>query len=1081
MYDKIDPSQPVHVRVVQNGNYIWQDDLTKEIYQVDGYPIDDCEFDLEKLTYEYCNPPLITGSTTYDFISSSAYAGDETLVREDNNIFHFDAFAGPKKTVWPEMNIPQYYYAYWYDWWATYWNYYNGAYYAPTVIGWSDSYTNVDSLHMFSYYGVRDSVSAVQCLYSSFENIVGCSPVIDDYLYPCYLSPYVSVYFEPNTQFPTGWTNYGGYNGEPILKESFTGYRIVGATFDGFNLVLRPYSFSNCGIVSYFSGSMEYEGYEPLPYDSVCIPPDYSLWPWKNTQEVSSYTPIWHTYPVYDDYYYGLYWWWGSGFFPYYPSGQFGFSLKKGGVRFTKLTPEIQNYDGGYSVYIYRNVIIYGDNPRTQNLITNGVFSGRRINWYTRATVVDVYVSFKKQQFPDIGSIPNIDQVKRLAVNAVNYRQLEYRDYSYRAPQFRAYVPLTPEEARSYVYPYMEDYLGYIVDDDPYWFDYFGYAVFEWSSFNYYTYGQAVTTFYAYDPYYQYLYQPEYMEIGTFEPGILSSGLSRFSYSNKNQWLYSRGNYQYYYDPINFQRIEFNGSIPFVSNDNIISNLNISLGDSNYYYYSYTSSKMRLNAKAGFKYDFEYTEGPTYSLFINTLGNVSTREYYGSQRMQDRFATPGFGDGWFRIAVSADSYPGGFPYRSNSINVVDPNGNYLKIANLNAEYVSDSSTPYSDRELIPPYYGNYTIDEYDSLERVHYWWFYSSEQSLSPFGNGILSSKKTNAYQLKPFGTYYQGYPNNEKFCGDGIYLVLNEQYINQGNLNSGFYGLSGYPQTIEYPIGAFYISTQNGDFQIYDVPIYYVPNLDLSRPYSGIMNSSFSCYQDYYVDYYSDLDGKTEIYLTGDYDQDMVNKLIILGPNGQNLTYGVDYEINYQEDFNKGNFRIKFLNALGYLYDNEPTGNPPHLSDGEYKIFIPRYKQMFMSCNSLIENYSSLKQQFLAESYYYYSLYNSEFYYISNSIYSNIYNEYYQGLGFQFYSYDTSFYLSQRHTLSNYYLISLSPIVFVVTDCIFQGDYNGTNAAFKCDMIFQEYLEPYELPVNPPGFNNLLNGSLFAEGGYNY
>jgi len=257
-----------------------------------------------------------------------------------------------------------------------------------------------------------------------------------------------------------------------------------------------------------------------------------------------------------------------------------------------------------------------------------------------------------------------------------------------------------------------------------------------------------------------------------------------------------------------------------------------------------------------------------------------------------------------------------------------------------------------------------------------------------------------------------------------------------------------------------------------------------LSKPYAGIINASFSCYQNNQANYYSDLDGKPEIYLSADYDQDMVNKLVILGPNGQQLTYGVDYEIDYQQEFNLGNFRIRFLNTLGFLYDNEPTENPPHLSDGEYKIFIPKYKQMYMTCNTVVENYSSLKPRFLGgNNYYYYYDFISEFYTISNNAYKNIgpSQGYYFWYGFQFYIYDNGVYNYGHNTISNYYLLSLSPIVFVITDCIFHGSINDVPGAFKCDILFQEYLEQYELPVNPEGFNQLLNGSISAQGGYNY
>lgn len=1091
MYDKIDESFPVHVRVVQNGKYIWQDEVTKNIYQVDGYPIGDCEFDLEKLTYEYCNPPISVGLTVYDFTGGTAFTGDETVLRDDHNIFHFDAFKGQKKTVWPKLNIETGdFYESWYYYWVYYWGYFNTYYYhSPIVIGWYDSYTNVDSIHMTSFYGWNYGTSNVQCLFSSFDNIIGYYPVVDDYLYPCFLSPYVSLYFPPNTQFPTGWTNYGGYNGDPVLKETYTGYRIVGATFDGFNLVLRPYSFSNSGIVNYFEGQGAWSGYEAIPYDAVCVPPDYGLWPWKSVQEIYAYNPTWVTYSVYlnTQPWYG-WWWWGGFIGGNYYNLQSGFALKKAGATFTKLSPEIQNYDGGYSVYIYRNVIIYGDNPRIQPLVSNSVSTTQSINWYTRAAVVDVYVSFKKQQFPDIGSIPNIDQVKKMAVNAINFRELDYRDFSFRDYEFRAYIPLSTSEARQYVYPYMQDYTGDYIDD-PYWYLYFGYSVFEWASYNY-IYSSSVYTFYAYDPLYQYLYQPDYMDMGSFEPGIISAATNAFSWPDKNEWFYSRdpvGNYYYYYsyyDQYNFLPLYFGGSIPFTSNIGVPASLNIELTSNNYNYGNMGGST-KLNAKANIKYDYEYTESPTRSLFINTLGNISTYEYYGSERMQDKFAEPGFGDGWFRIVTSGDStYPGGYPYRINEILVVDPNGNYLSKGVLNAENVPDSRTPYSDRDLIPPYYGNFTIDEYDYTNRIYYWWFYSSEQSSSPFQNGILAGDKPNAYLFKPFGTHYQGYPNNSKYCTDGIYLVINRQYHARQNINSGFSTTYGNPNAVEYPIGAFYISTENSGFQIYDVPLYYVPNLDLSKPYAGIMNASFSCYQNNQAGYYSDLDGKPEIYLSADYDQDMVNKLVILGPNGQQLTYGVDYEIDYQQEFNLGNFRIRFLNTLGFLYDNEPTGNPPHLSDGEYKIFIPKYKQMYMTCNAVVENYSSLKPRFLrGNNYYYYYNFISEFYTISNNVYSNINPSqgYYFWYGFQFYIYDNGVYNYGNNTISNYYLLSLSPIVFVITDCIFHGSINNVPGSFKCDILFQEYLEQYELPVNPEGFNQLLNGSISAQGGYNY
>ena len=83
---------------------------------------------LDHVDFGVCQIRFMAVQPTYQ--SYYNYNDDETLIREQSNIYHYDIFEGIKKIAWPNF--------------TTYNSYY------PTGISyWSEEYTNVDYIHQY--------------------------------------------------------------------------------------------------------------------------------------------------------------------------------------------------------------------------------------------------------------------------------------------------------------------------------------------------------------------------------------------------------------------------------------------------------------------------------------------------------------------------------------------------------------------------------------------------------------------------------------------------------------------------------------------------------------------------------------------------------------------------------------------------------------------------------------------------------------------------------------------------------------------------------------------------------------------
>jgi|GEM_PF-4064983 len=1097
--DIVDATEDVQMRVIPNGNWMWEEPSTKTVYQVNGSAGSPCEFSLQMISYEYCNKEISPIVASYDGTYGYSITSDEQVIRQPNNIWHFDAFEGQKQTVIPQLNYnPNDYYDDWYEWWSNYWSHgfyygYSGAY--PT--SWLIQLTNADFRHYVidgSYWGYG-TTSPIH-LFSKRTNLSGLSPVTyyeTDYV--SYLSPYILMYFPAGTQidFQSYQFVQQPYNEFRDYLEYTTGFVIAGATFDGYNIILRPYCFSYCSINwypvygetgTYYPFGMDYI---MTPMDNVCVPYTYSYWPWMNDYGRTDFVvPYWSYYnritgQIGVSPYFGFYYWWG--WYGYYQRLE-SFPYKKAAFYLTQSRPVVENYPGGYCKYTYKNVIIsYGNKYDVIPSDANGKSVGKTLSFHSRGTVVDVEVTFKRKNFPDLSSIPNISDVKRFIAYPQNVRPLEYRELSFKVgysyPQynevFKAYYQFeTPIIAHDYVQPY-EQYLDPNLDPAPpqWWQYYFLDAIFEYAFTGYY-FGNYPTSslFSIYSPNLDSLYQPSYMAVEGLTPCVASRSvnssaekLAYFNYAGFGQPAFQSDYYG----------TGWTGNSTFEWNDQT-SNIIIGLT-------SDRGSPTILNGKLWSRTNVRYPDmdKPQFTMKIQT-NSGSECTFLDAYVAEDKFGERGFGDGWFRI----ETYK-----RANSLKIYDPNRNLLAYGQLNVQYSNyPSDTPISDMDISPYYFGNYLLDYMDyypgqNYKAVDVYWFYSSENSYSAYKNGILPGHKPKN-QFKPFGTKYQGYANNSSYCTDGVYIVTDNISGFGRNLNNSFSNnpTSGSGANAEIIIGAFYIDTSNSGFSIYPIPIYYIPNVDLTKPYKGCVNANHSivvtedqnsnnyAFRTYY---YDNLEGKPEVYVKSTWWDDIIPSVKILGPNDEELELDVDYSVErISTEFMPGNYKIKFLKQLGNLYENEYTDNPAKLSDGDYKFYWPISDKVLFECSSFVDNYASTYRRYYSNTNYYYSqVYTSEF-----QVINNFYGQFY-ATGNTYNSYD--YYYSGARTMSLSNVISLSPISFYVSDCVFTGTIDDTSYAFKCDVYFLEYLEDGELPVNPSGFNNILSGNQYAEGGYNY
>jgi len=1116
--DIIDGSSPVTVRVSPNGNNIWEEPSTNIVYQVNGIAGGTCEFQLKMLTYDYCNKLIAPKASIYDGTPDRAYHADEIVIREPNNIFHFDAFEGPKETAWPRFN---YDFEDWYDEWYQYWSqgfnypYWYNFYYSSSVSGWNVSATNVDFRHTptfidFNYFGVNYGTASPILLGKSKSSLAGISSIMEwNVSQDSYLSPYISLFFPPNAQInyqASGFVDRGNLTNSSWFQNS-DGFKIVGATFDGSNLILRPYLFSNNAAHVYYEPYVidpnDLYQYEFVPYNYVIIPHNYSLWPWINDcSKIESIYPIFGSYNVVNGtistslfYYYGNYynWWSGTYGYPYYNAQ--GFPYLKAGFFLTQTSPIIENFPGNFCKYTYKNAIIsYGLN--TGATITgpnNSYIGGKSIRFHSRGVVVDVEIFFKRKPFPDIGSIPNINNVKSFVAYPQNIRQLDYREYSIRNHvvlnnnittiyPFVAYNSFTSYAVtQQYVNPFEGYYPKPYYPTNPLTYTYYyAYAPFEYAFnpviWNNYSQSYVDIPFLYYDPNYENLKVPQYYEIDSIPPFVLSKAANYYYYDRLSYLYYAA--YPYYI--FNNYSIDGWAGNTLVQFNGQTSNMILQL-------YSKPFSSTYIQGGVYSRYDVEYKSSPNFKFNISTIGNASS-QFYDVSVMRDKFASRGFGKGWFSVSIK----------NRGDLHFYDPKKNEIYYGSLNVDSTNvPSGSPISDMKIEEQYFrGNYLIDDSNRIgntnEYMDIWWFYSSEKSYSVYQNGVYSDAKPKNL-FKPFGTYYQGNLNNTDYCQDGVYMVTQEIHINgiygtPTNTNTGFSNENyrTFDPTIEVIIGAFHISTENNSFSIVAVPVYYIPDIDWTKPYKGCMNSSLSIItQEDLVDYasyayYPELDGLCEIYVKSTWWDDIENLVKIYGPNNQQLILNEDYDVErINGGFLLGDYKIKFKNPIGNLYNNEPTENPSRLLDGSYKVFWPISKKEILSCASFNDNYSSIYSRPVTYSPYYY-LYN----------YSNFYNEFYllsnnKG-GVQFMNtgngYD-QFSSAQggKKTMSNSNVVSLSPIAFYINNCVFMGTVNEGMYAFKCDILFVEKLEQNELPINPEGFNNFLTNGFYSEGGYDY
>mgnify|MGYP000191294975 CR=1 FL=1 len=1069
-YDQIDESFLINVRVTPNGNYIWEEsDLTQTtvptVYQVNGTAGTVSQFQLKKITAEYCNPALGVQPTYQSYYN---YNDDETLIREQSNIYHYDIFEGIKKIAWPNF--------------TTYNNYY------PTGISyWSEEYTNVDYIHQYladpytNYYSYLSGYN----LLSDASKINVIENILEDYLEPCSLDSSIPSYFPPNSVIPE-WPEQEGSvnNAGSFFDDTYSGYKICGASFNGNNLILRIHSFSKTAFV----GS-ENDITTPVTLDSIKIPSAYYSWPWINDN--SEFYPYDNKilYPkMYDisngnNIYYGAYY----GFLP----------EKKACIYFTQKNPLVES-TSGFDTFTYKNVIIHDRPSRSQAIQIEDpadefYFSGKNLAWFAGAVCVDIQISFKKKNFPEISSIPNIRMPRTFAVVPEDIRPLSYRDVTLSSPFWYAYKGLTNEESRELVDYYQ---IGYSPSSFP------KYAANGYSGdYNIVSnYGFSI-----YDPNYPALKQPVFQTFGDLESGFIknkSDDYYYYYYYNSTRDinnipdpfdLFFYYNY-YYYNQLSFLN---SGTIPFASNESVTGNLNFTMfntidGNYNYYYYYAfklgTSLYMTVNIP-------QVTIDPTkyYQMYVNTLGINPRQEYVGVESIPPRFGEKGFGDGWFGLAINQLSIPnpsnGRLTQFAGSFYVADPNGNILRYYNPNTDYI----TPVTvfDGNMEAAFLGNYYNSSSTSIPTggyVNKYWFYNGNSTVNALDYVLNTSNPSR--EIKPFGTYYEGSPNNEGgYCEDGIYLVLGQSYVDQYQALPGYYNNTNQrsPYAL-YPIGAFYIETTDNQFLIYDVPLYYVPDLDLTKPYYGCLNASYQIlitsvpgtYNSSNIfNYNSSYAGKPKIVVSSQYVDNYESLIEIYGPDATQLVLDEDYEVLPYSSQRPGCYVISFLKTLGNLFENEYTDNPPSLADGNYKIILPTITNKTMSSLSYVDNMTSVSNRLY--NYYNYNFYVSEFFSMNSPYFSFSYNyidQFMPKAQNQYFGYNARF--------SDSEVISLSPIKFRIKNCIFTGTNtddpdNPYEIGFKCDFTFTEYLEEDELPANPNSYNQLLEGIDFVEADTDY
>lgn len=1124
--DIIDPESPVTVRVIPNGNNIWEDPTTNTVYQVNGIAGEPCEFQLKMLTYEYCNKLISPSINTYDGSYNTPRFGDEVVIREPNNIFHFDAFEGPKQTSWPSPNYDlNDFFDAWYQWYANNWGgaFYWYYWYAPPVTSWNIAPTNVDFRHtptgIFYGYSNYATLSPVM-LGSKSTNLNGLSTILEYYpTQVSYLSPYVSLFFPPEAQINYQLPNFvdNGFTG--ISNQQNLGIKIVGATFDGFNIILRPYCFANSAYYFYYDTSINpaiqspWVTY-PVVHDHVTVPQNYPSWPWINDSEnaeqvyprYGSYDVVtglitYNYYTPWNSYYYNWYW---NSYGYYFPYSVSGFPYVKARFFLTQKRPVIENNDGNFCKYTYKNAIIsYGYIGKvTPTGPNNSYIGGKGLQFHSKGVVCDIEVYFKRKPFPDISSIPGIQQVKSFIAYPQNIRPLDYREYSFKyyitnpiIKVFYAYYNFNDfNVAQQYISPFEIYYPKPFVPVQS-WYYYYANAPFEYAlnpTVNFVSdyYGYKIPFVY-YDPNYDALWTPLFYDINNIPPFILTRAAGNSNYDRLSYLYYAAyPNYNYYYYDGYYggwagnTQVEFNGQT---------ANMIFQLNETQFY-------PTILYGKIWSRYDIEYSnfDSPNLAFRVSTK-SYSPSEFFDVYVMHDKFATRGFGDGWFAVEIKNKRN-----ISRGQLNFYDPNKNLLYYGSLNFNTTNaPSGAPLSDSPILSKYfYGNYILDDVyypDSTNYIDVYWFYSSEKSYSVYENGVFSNDNPDNV-FKPFGTFFDGNLNNTNYCKDGVYIITHNSsysfdYYNNTNLNSGFdYWRNNRPfnPTIEVIIGAFHISTQNNSFSIAAVPIYYIPDIDWTRPYKGCINSSFSIVT-YELSktitttaYYPELEGLGEIYVKSSWWDNIENLVKIYGPNNQQLILDEDYEIKrINSELMPGDYRIKFLKPIGDLYNNEPTENPARLLDGEYKVFWPSSKEIKLECTSFNDNYASLYRRPMTTSsqtpYYSgnYENFNNEFQLIGTPTSSAFANH---PVG-QFYQTGVSYDNLQRsiNTMSNSTVVGLSPISFYLQNCIFSGFVNDQFVAFKCDINLVENVLPGELPVNPESFNDFLYNGIYAVGNYNY
>ena len=493
----------------------------------------------------------------------------------------------------------------------------------------------------------------------------------------------------------------------------------------------------------------------------------------------------------------------------------------------------------------------------------------------------------------------------------------------------------------------------------------------------------------------------------------------------------------------------------------------------------------------------QVTIDPTkyYQMYVNTLGVNPTQEYVGVEEIPARFGEKGFGDGWFGLTINSIPMPnpsnGRLTSFAGNLYVADPSGNVLRANYPN----TDDPDSIFDGNMESAFTGNYDSSSYTSipLGYEYKYWFYNGNSTINSLRYVLNNSNPSR--DIKPFGTYYQGTPTNKDgYCEDGIYLVLGESYVDSYQSVPGYYNNTNQPSPrAMYPIGAFYIETTDNQFLIYDVPLYYVPDLDLTKPYYGCINASYQILitsipnnpeASYIFNYNSSYAGKPKIVVSSQYVDNYESLIEIYGPDETQLVLDEDYEVLPYSSQRPGCYVISFLKTLGNLFENEYTDNPPSLADGYYKIILPTITNKTMSSLSYVDNMTSVSNNFYLNNYYYNYYYVSEFYMMNSSFFLTPYN-YID----QFKPVATSgnpLYFGYNARFSDSEIISLSPIKFRIKNCIFTGTNtddpdNPYEIGFKCDFTFTEYLEENELPANPNSYNQLLEGIDFVEADTDY